>query len=82
MVALPLLAAAFAAGIALAKIWPQAIIWTAGLAFLHGVFLLFLYFRQRPLGAFVLPLFLLLGALSFQLAEREIHTPLKIFFGE
>ncbi len=81
VVALPLLAAAFAAGISLAKIWPQAISWTAGLAFLHGVFLLFLYIRQRPLGALVLPLFLLLGALSFQLAEREIHAPLENFLG-
>jgi len=79
--ALPLLATAFAAGIALAKIWPHPIIWAAGLAFFHGVFLLYLYIRRRPLGVFVLPLFLLLGALSFQVAEREIYAPLENFLG-
>ncbi|MBS3900099.1 MAG: DNA internalization-related competence protein ComEC/Rec2 [Dethiobacter sp.] len=79
--ALPLLAAAFAAGIALARIWPHPLIWSAGLTFSHAVFLVYLYVRQRPLGAFVLPLFLLLGVLSFQLAEREIYAPLRELLG-
>ncbi|MBS4008570.1 MAG: DNA internalization-related competence protein ComEC/Rec2 [Clostridium sp.] len=79
--ALPLLAAAFAAGIALARFWPHPLIWAAGLAFFHGAFLLYLYVRQRPLGAFVLPLFLLLGAISFQLAELEIYAPLRELLG-
>lgn len=81
MAALPLLATAFAAGIALAKLWPHPVVWVAGLAIFHGVFLLYLYIRQRPLGAFMLPLFLLLGVLSFQVAEREIYAPLENFLG-
>lgn len=79
--ALPFLAVAFSVGIALSALWPVPVVWLASLVVFLGVLLFLLHIRQQPISAPMLLIFLLLGALCLQLAEREISASLENFLG-
>ncbi|MBS3947732.1 MAG: DNA internalization-related competence protein ComEC/Rec2 [Dethiobacter sp.] len=79
--ALPPLAVAFAAGIALARLYLAPVTWLAGFLLVLGSVTLWLGVRRKTVLGPMLAVFLLLGALSLRIAEREIHAPLENFLG-
>jgi len=78
---LPLLTAAFAAGIALARAWQIPVIWLAALTLGTGLVLLGFTARRKQASVLLPAIFLLLGMLSLQVAEREIYASLETLTG-
>ncbi|MBT9171669.1 MAG: ComE operon protein 3 [Syntrophomonadaceae bacterium] len=79
--ALPLLAAAFAAGIYVAGRLPLFAAWAMAGVFLSGAVLIWLLPRQKQPFAALPAVFFVLGILALQVAEREIYAPLDRFSG-
>lgn len=79
--ALPLLTAAFAAGIYAAGRLPLPVVWMTAGAGLAAAALLWLLTRRKQYAAVLTVVFFMLGTLALQAAEREIYAPLGKFSG-
>ncbi|MBS4030151.1 MAG: DNA internalization-related competence protein ComEC/Rec2 [Clostridiales bacterium] len=82
LTALPLVSAAFIAGIALARVTALSLPWQLLLAVLAVSVALFLFVRKQSALIPILIVFIMLGMFSLRTAERFIHAPLAPYLGK
>jgi competence protein ComEC len=82
LTALPLVSAAFMAGIALARATALSLPWQLLLAVLAVSVALLLFIRKQSALIPILVVFIMLGIFSLHTAERSIHAPLAPYLGK